>query len=308
MSPTLHRSAETPKHRSTKAPKHRILNLDFNFIGYNDVFAIIRAWKAEGRCEYISITNPHSLMMCQRDAEMRAATQAAELTLADGVGVVLAAKLLGYGRQHRVTGPSLMLHLCDAGRQLGYRHFFYGGAEGIAERLAERMIEQFPGLEIAGTDCPPFRTLTREEDERAVDAINASRPDIVWVGLGAPKQEKWMADHVMCIDATAMIGVGAAFDFHTGNVKWAPWIVRKCGMEWAYRLALEPRRMWRRNLDSPLFMAQVGFELAEHLARNRLGGSAAPRVRSVSRCDDQPHDQESDDPVENSVTVKLPST
>ena len=144
------------------------------------------------------------------------------------------------------------------------------------------MCSRFPGLEVAGTYCPPFRELTPEEDEAAVEAINRSRPDIVWVGLGAPKQEKWMAEHAMCIDATAMIGVGAAFDFHTGNVKWAPWIVRKTGMEWAYRLACEPRRMWRRNLDSPLFLMQVTCQLARRLTRQVLGKPAAPRIRSIS--------------------------
>jgi hypothetical protein len=143
------------------------------------------------------------------------------------------------------------------------------------------MCSQYPGLEVVGTYCPPFDMLRPEEDEEAVEAINSSRPDIVWVGLGAPKQEKWMAEHAMCIDATAMIGVGAAFDFHTGNVKWAPWIVRKAGMEWAYRLICEPRRMWRRNLDSPLFLAYVTHQLLKRTARQALGKRAVPRIRSI---------------------------
>src|SRR4029078_13605177 len=164
---------------------------------------------------------------------------------------VLAAEVLGYGRQHRVTGPVLMLDLCDRGRERNLRHYFYGGAQGGAEELARRMTADYPGLIVAGTCCPPFRQLTPEEDQAIIDRINAARPDVVWIGLGAPKQEKWMRQRVGRLHVAAMIGVGAAFDFHSGNVKWAPWIVRKCGVEWAYRLLMEPRRMWRRNLDSP---------------------------------------------------------
>jgi len=171
--------------------------------------------------------------------------------------LILAARLLGLKSRGRVTGPTLMLKLCDWGRERGYRHYFYGGKEGVAETLARRLSERFPGLEVAGTFSPPFRTLTEEEGAAVVEKINATRPDVVWVGLGAPKQEKWMAAHVGRIAAAALIGVGAAFDFHSGNVKWAPGWIRKIGMEWAWRLAHEPRRLWRRNLDSPLFLLAV---------------------------------------------------
>ena len=150
-----------------------------------------------------------------------------------------------------------MLKLCDWGRKKGYRHFFYGGGEGIADKLAERLSHEYPGLNVSGTFGPPFRQVTYEEDQSIVEKINATRPDIVWVGLGAPKQERWMAKHVGRIKAAAMIGVGAAFDFHSGNVKWAPTLIRRLGLEWAYRLIQEPKRMWRRNLDSPLFLSRV---------------------------------------------------
>lgn len=259
-----------------------IVGIKIDFLLQAEVVRAIDHWRQHGLRSYMTLTNPHSLMLCRRDPAMRDATSRAGLSLPDGVGVLLGAKLLGYGRRHRVAGPALMLELCDKGRFLGYRHFFYGGGEGIPQRLAQRLSKQFPGLQVAGTYCPPFRRLTPEEDEQVVDTINASQADIVWVGLGAPKQEKWMADHALCITATAMIGVGAAFDFHTGNVKWAPWIIRKCGMEWAYRLALEPRRMWRRNLDSPLFLGCVGVHVTKRLTRRILGKPSAPRVRSVS--------------------------
>lgn len=179
------------------------------------------------------------------------------MVMPDGVGIILAARLLGYPHNGRVTGPELMLKLCDWGRKEGYRHYFYGGDEGVGEKLAEKLCRDYPGLEVVGTYSPPFRALSKQEDTQVVEQINSAKPDIVWVGLGAPKQEKWMAEHLGRINAIAMIGVGAAFDFHSGNVKWSPAWVRKVGIEWAYRLAQNPRHMWRRNLDSPLFLMKV---------------------------------------------------
>jgi N-acetylglucosaminyldiphosphoundecaprenol N-acetyl-beta-D-mannosaminyltransferase len=250
--------------------KIEIVDIEFDFLLQDEVIHVIDTWHRAGRRDYVVLTNPHSAMMCRRDGQMREATTTAGLTLPDGVGVVLGAKLLGHGRRHRVTGPALMLALCDQGQARGYRHFFYGGAEGVAQKLVSRLTEQFPELQVAGTYCPPFREISEEEDRQVIGQINRTQPDIVWVGLGAPKQEKWIADHVGQINATALVGVGAAFDFHSGNVNWAPRWVRKCGMEWAYRLSQEPRRMWRRNLDSPLFLSHVLLQ------------SAAERMRSVA--------------------------
>ena len=240
--------------------KHDILRVKFDLIAYNVVMETIERWRKQGQCHYVTITNPHSVLMCHRDNLMSQATAEADLVLPDGIGIVLAARLLGYPHNGRATGPTLMLKLCDWGREKGYRHFFYGGAKGVADTLAERFTQDYPGLKVVGTYCPPFRPLSEQEDREIIDHINAAKPDIVWVGLGAPKQEKWMANHLGKIKATAMIGVGAAFDFHSGNVKWAPGWIRRIGMEWAYRLALEPKRMWRRNLDSPIFLTKVLYQ------------------------------------------------
>lgn len=234
-----------------------ILGIRFDLVDYQVAWARIDSWRQMGQRRYVTITNPHSVCLCRRDAEMALATAGAGLTLPDGVGVILGARVLGHENRGRVTGPTLMLRLCDWGRAHGYRHYFYGGQEGVAEALTQRLCERFPGLAIAGVYCPPFRALTTEEDEDIVRRINDTSPDIVWVGLGAPKQEKWMASHVGRIHASAMIGVGAAFDFHSGRVKWAPAWIRTLGMEWAYRLAQDPKRMWRRNMDSVLFMSGV---------------------------------------------------
>ena len=225
-----------------------------------------------GERRYIAVANPHSVLMCHRSEQMGRAAAKADMTLPDGVGIILASQLLGYPHNGRVSGPTLMLRLCDSGRRQGYRHFFYGGTQGVAERLAQRLLSMFPGLEVAGTYYPPFRPLSEQQDQAVVTQINSTEPDIVWVGLGAPKQEQWMARHVGKIKAAALIGVGAAFDFHSGKVKWAPASVRRLGLEWAYRLAQNPRRMWRRNLDSPLFLSRVMRQRLTML----LGGQYKP--------------------------------
>jgi len=242
---------------ASQTKRSGILKVRFNLISYNVVMQTIERWRDNGESHYATITNPHSVMLCHRDVEMRRATEMAGMTLPDGVGIIFAAQLLDYPHNGRVTGPMLMLKLCDWSRQRGYRHFFYGGAEGVAKMLAERLSTIYPGLQVAGTYCPPFGPMSDEEDEQIIEAINKTQPDIVWVGIGAPKQEKWMANHLGKIKATVMIGVGAAFDFHSGNAKWAPDWTRKFGLEWAYRLAQDPKRMWRRNLDSPLFLSKV---------------------------------------------------
>ncbi|NQU44935.1 WecB/TagA/CpsF family glycosyltransferase [bacterium] len=234
-----------------------INKVTFDLVSYQDVLGRICRWKERGERQFITATNPHSVMLCHRDPKMRDATARAGLTLPDGAGVVWGGNLLGHCHNGRVTGPQLMLNLCDWGRERGLRHFIYGGKEGVADRLAANLQARFPGMEVVGTYCPPFRELSSAEDAGVVELINETRPDIVWVGLGAPKQEKWMLDHMGMIAAPAMIGVGAAFDFHAGNVEWAPAWVREAGLEWIHRLYKEPRRMWRRNLDSPLFLLGV---------------------------------------------------
>jgi len=237
--------------------KGNILNTQFDLVDYPTVMETIDLWRRSGERHYLTLTPPHSVMMCESDAEIRRATNKASLTLPDGIGIILAANLLNYPHHGRVTGPTLMLKLCDWGRAAGYGHFFYGGSPGVADMLARRLTEQFPGLKVTGAYSPPFKKVTQQEDAKIIQHINSTRPDIVWVGLGSPKQEKWMLEHVGEIDATGLIGVGAAFDFHSGRVKWAPSCVRKVGMEWAFRLVTDPRHMWRRNVNSVVFLAKV---------------------------------------------------
>ena len=237
--------------------EHNILGVDFSLLSYQDVMTAIQSWQENREQHYVTLTSPHSVVMCRRDRRLQQATDGASLTLPDGVGIILAATLLRYPHRGRVPGPTLMLRLCEEGRGWGVRHFFYGGRPGVADALAARLTAQFPGLAVAGAYCPPFKELAEEVDAEIVQHINRCQPDIVWVGLGSPKQEKWMAQHIGKINAAALIGVGAAFDFHSGRVKWAPKWIRTMGIEWAYRFSKEPKRMWRRNVYSFIFLAGV---------------------------------------------------
>ena len=158
----------------------------------------------------------------------------------------------------RVYGPDLMLAMCESSVERGYKHFFYGGAEGVPELLAEEMKKRFPGLRIAGACSPPFRELSQEEENKIVEMINQADPDIIWVGLGTPKQDLWMAKNRPRLNAPVMIAVGAAFDFHTKRVAQAPMWMQQAGLEWLFRLFQEPCRLWHRYLIyNPLYILKV---------------------------------------------------
>lgn len=238
-----------------------ILGVRFDFVDCPTVWDTIREWRAEGRKEYITLTPAISVMLCRRDEQLRTATAGAGLTLPDSTGVILAATMFGHRHCGRVPGPDLMLKCCEWGRTERYSHFFYGGAPGVAQKLAHRLCCRHQGLQIAGIYCPPFRDLSDTEDAAMLEQINRVHPDIVWVGLGTPKQEKWMAEHVGKINATVLIGVGAAFDFHSGSARRAPLWTRRVGLEWAYRM-LHDRKRWRRYVDLSRFAWGVVRELA----------------------------------------------
>jgi N-acetylglucosaminyldiphosphoundecaprenol N-acetyl-beta-D-mannosaminyltransferase len=237
--------------------RSNILGIGFNFVNYQDVLAAIELWRGGRERNYITCTPPYSVMMSAVDPRLAMAAHEARLVLPDGVGVILAAKILGYENKGRVSGPTLMLRICDWGREKDYRHYFYGGRPGVADALAERLSQKYPGLRIAGTYSPPFRRLSAAEDQEIVARVNSAKPDIVWIGLGSPKQEVWMREHAGRIHAAAMIGVGAAFDFHSGHARWAPRLLRRLGFEWAFRLLHEPKRLWKRTAIAPEFVFRV---------------------------------------------------
>jgi N-acetylglucosaminyldiphosphoundecaprenol N-acetyl-beta-D-mannosaminyltransferase len=214
----------------------------------------IAEWISKREEHYVTITPAHAVMDAYQDPELRRIFNASGMTTPDGMAIVWLLKLRGHKHVSRVYGPDLVLEVCRSGVTKGYRHFLYGGDEGVANRLGEKLDERSPGLQIVGTHTPPFRALTEAEDQAVVEAINASQADIVWVGLSTPKQERWMAAHVGRIKAPVMIGVGAAFDFLSGIKPQAPRWVQRSGLEWLFRLATEPRRLWPRYRQYPRFV------------------------------------------------------
>ena len=176
----------------------------------------------------------------------------------DGMPLVWLGRWKSQAQVNRVYGPDLMLALCQLSIEGGYSHYFYGGVAGVPELLAEKLQLHFPELKIAGSYSPPFRPLTAEEDAQIIERINRTSPDIVWVGLGTPKQDLWMATHRKQLAAPVLIGVGAAFDFHTGRVPQAPRWMQNAGLEWLFRLWQEPGRLGYRYLVyNPLFVTLV---------------------------------------------------
>jgi N-acetylglucosaminyldiphosphoundecaprenol N-acetyl-beta-D-mannosaminyltransferase len=227
-----------------------ILGVGVSAVDMERALAVIGGWIEERSPHYVCVRDVHGIVLSQHDEELRRIHDRAGLVTPDGMPLVWLSRLRGHRWVERVYGPDLMLAACEASLRLGWRHFLYGGDEGVAGRLADRLRERFPGLAIAGTYTPPFRPLAPDEDREVIERIERSRADIVWVGLGTPKQERWMAEHVARVAAPVLIGVGAAFDFHAGVKRQAPRWMQRNGLEWLFRLASEPRRLAGRYLRS----------------------------------------------------------
>lgn len=203
-------------------------------------------------------TTVHGLIEAWRDDSFRAVLDMADIVTADGMPLVWLGRARTGRNLERVCGPDLMLAVCEATSAAPVRHFFYGGAPGVAERLAALLGRRFAGLRVAGWYSPPFRALTDDERRGVVSLINESGADVIWVGLGNPKQERWATETRSALQAKVVLTVGAAFDFHAGIVARAPAFLQRAGLEWAFRLWQEPRRLWRRYLVyNPLFVALV---------------------------------------------------
>jgi N-acetylglucosaminyldiphosphoundecaprenol N-acetyl-beta-D-mannosaminyltransferase len=207
---------------------------------------------------YICVTGVHGVIEAQSDDNFRRILNAAFLNTPDGMPMVWCGKLRGFREMDRVYGPDLMNLLCNWSRKNNVTHFFYGGAEGVAQELKRRLEEKFSGLKVVGTYTPPFRSLNADEETQLIRTVSELKPDIIWVGLSTPKQEKFMAQYWQKLDATLIFGVGAAFDFHTGRVRQAPRWMQRSGLEWFFRLCCEPRRLWKRYFrNNPLFAWKI---------------------------------------------------
>lgn len=211
---------------------------------------------------YITVTGVHGIMECQRSLKVKAAHNHSFLTVPDGMPLVYIGKFFGYSKIARCYGPDLMMAVMEASVAKRYTHFFYGGKDGIAQKLKHMMKSKFPGIKIVGTYTPPYRPLSEEEKKELVEKVHQLGPNIIWVGLSTPKQEIFMQEYLPLLDTNLMIGVGAAFDFHTGQIKTAPTWLQKMALEWLYRLIQEPSRLWKRYmLNNPLFLWKFALQV-----------------------------------------------
>lgn len=255
-------------------PRVNVLGVGVSAITMAQALASIETWIRDRTPHYVCITGVHGVMESQRDQRLREIHNRAGLVTPDGMPLVWLSHAAGHRHVERVYGPDLMLACCARSLTTGYRHFLYGGADGVPERLAAALTRRFPGLAIAGTFSPPFRSSTAAEEQAIVDRIDESGADIVWVGLSTPKQERWMARHVGFLKAPVLIGVGAAFDFHAGLKRQAPRWMQRNGLEWLFRLGSEPRRLGRRYLvNNPLFVYRLLLQRTG-LVRYELRGNA----------------------------------
>jgi N-acetylglucosaminyldiphosphoundecaprenol N-acetyl-beta-D-mannosaminyltransferase len=238
-----------------------VLGVQVSAVNIPIAIAEIDRWIRQGYRSYVTLTGVHGIMESVRSEEIRRAHNAAGLVLPDGMPLVGLLWHGGFKSADRVYGPDLMLALFNHSEDHGYRHFLYGATPRTLELLTGNLKRRFPRAKIAGVHAPPLRPAGADEGNAVIDAINRSAADIVWVGLSTPKQEMWMARHRHRLSAPALIGVGAAFDFHAGLVRQAPRWLQRSGLEWAFRLAMEPRRLGKRYLrNNPAFLALLAAE------------------------------------------------
>jgi N-acetylglucosaminyldiphosphoundecaprenol N-acetyl-beta-D-mannosaminyltransferase len=235
-----------------------VLGVGISAIDPDDALAEITRWIDDGHEHYVCVTGVHGVMEAQRDPELVRIHNESGLTTPDGMPMVWAARYAGASNVQRVYGPDLMLAVCARAAERGWAGYLYGSSDEVLERLRDNLCDRFPGLRVVGVHSPPFRELTPEEDDAEIQAINESGAQIVWVGLSTPKQERWMAAHAGRVNAPVLIGVGAAFDIHAGTARQAPRWMQRSGLEWLFRLASEPRRLWRRYMiNNPRFLVAI---------------------------------------------------
>jgi N-acetylglucosaminyldiphosphoundecaprenol N-acetyl-beta-D-mannosaminyltransferase len=229
-------------------PSFQMLGVRVDTLQIRDAVDQMRSWidDREPKTRFVAVTGMHGIAEARESSQFRQILNAADLVVPDGMPLVWVARVKGYALRHRVCGSELMTDFCE---QTGnnYRHFFYGGAPGVAEELAQKLQREH-GIIVAGTYTPPFHRLSKDQEREIVSLLEAASPDVLWVGLSTPKQEKWIYEHRSSFRVPVMLGVGAAFDMNSGKLQRAPKWMRDSGLEWLFRLASEPRRLWRRYL------------------------------------------------------------
>jgi N-acetylglucosaminyldiphosphoundecaprenol N-acetyl-beta-D-mannosaminyltransferase len=228
-------------------PRVDVLGVGISCVNLQNTVDIFEGWIEARASHYVCVTGMHGVMESQSDSALRDIHNRSGLTTPDGMPMVWAGRRCGAAIS-RVYGPDLMHAVLARANELGWSNYFVGGAPGAIECLLESLHAPYPDLVVVGHACPPFRPLSAEEDASLVAQINAAAPDVIWVGLGTPKQERWMSEHRAALHAPVLVGVGAAFDLVSGRLAQAPPWMQRNGLEWLYRMKVEPRRLWRRYL------------------------------------------------------------
>lgn len=243
-----------------------ILGSTVDLLPIKEVMTRVSGWveHPDGKCHRITVTGFHGLWAASKDVQLQRVLNNTDLWIPDGIAPVWIARLRGHRKVTRIPGAELMQAVFEQGQEGGYRHFFYGDTQPTLDKLAQVIPQRWPGNSVVGGISPPFRAMTQGELDAHLDEINAAKPDFIWVGLGLPKQDRWIHEHAGRLQAPVAVGVGAAFAFIAGTVKRAPAWVGRIGMEWAYRLAKEPRKCWRRCcIEGPQFVLRVLGERTE---------------------------------------------
>ena len=248
-----------------------ILQCTYSVLAEGEIYDIVDRMIADGNRHQICISNVHTTMMAVENPQFSKILNSSSLVTMDGRPLVWAAKNMGKKKATRVAGPDFFQHICSISPEKGYTHFLYGGREGVPERMQKILESLYPGIRIVGVYSPPFRPLTREEDEAVIKKINAAKPNFVWIGLGAPKQEQWAHEHLEKIHANIFIGIGAAFDFIAGTIKRAPKWMQDSGLEWLFRLSQDPARLWKRYL---VYNTKYLIKIIPDIIRYRISNSA----------------------------------
>ena len=247
----------------TPLRRQDILGVGVSVIDMDRAVRTIGHWIDRGDRHYVCVTGVHGLMASQGSPELRTIHNEAGMVTPDGLPLAWLLRLAGHRDARRVCGPDLMPAVMAASQARGDRHFLYGATDDTLARLRHGLLAQAPRAQIVGSYAPPFRALTPAEGDAIVDRINAAAPDVVWVGLSTPKQERWMAAHRARLAAPVLIGVGAAFDIHAGLSPRAPALMQACGLEWLFRMAREPQRLgWRYMWNNPRFLALLALHKA----------------------------------------------
>lgn len=242
-------------------PSRAVLGMRVDATSYEHAAELVAGWARRAESRYVCVSTVHMVMEAHDDAAFREIVNAADLVTPDGMPLVWGLRLLGAAAATRVYGPDLTPIVCERAAREGIPVGFYGGSPEVLERMVANLRDRYPDLRVVYRHSPPFRPLTAEESERELAEIRESGARILFVGLGCPKQERWMAERRGSIDAV-MLGVGAAFDFLAGSKRQAPAVIQSLGLEWLFRLATEPRRLWRRYLyHNPRFLGLFAAQL-----------------------------------------------